>query len=139
MQIALVTAKPASFTPTNVGLAVNYQCTSCQTYADAYQWVVGVPAGADLTPEGRQRLDGVRKDLHDLGHSNLTASEIQREVPGLAAEVGSVLATEIEHSGEVEGRAKEEKQETQETTPGAPDRVSAEATTPPSTGDSVAP
>src|SRR3712207_3599695 len=40
LQVVLVFSDPEVVTPTNTAVAINYQCTTCETLATAYQYVL---------------------------------------------------------------------------------------------------
>lgn len=95
IQVLLVMSDPSLVAPTNVAVAINQDCTLCDTLASAYQFVVGIGTAIKLTPEGRQTIERIRKELAELRKQGLSIEEIQRRTDTLMDELGRVLATEI--------------------------------------------
>ena len=47
-------------TPQNVAIAINENCTSCETLASAYQWVLGTDEeNVRFSPEGRLAINEI--------------------------------------------------------------------------------
>ena len=133
IQVALVHGTPQVFTPVNQAWAFNYECTNCTTVADAYQFVTSVPEGAVFTKEGDKELKDLRKQVGDLKHGNLTPYELHDAVGGIVDQVRDVLATGIEHTGDVDHERGDAKAEDRMTTPESPrpDQVGTSAETAP--------
>jgi putative peptide zinc metalloprotease protein len=95
-QIVLVSGEPDVVAPENVAIAINDQCTLCETLAMAYQWVFGNgDEPVHFTPEGRQRLQEIKKQFKDLKHQDLTLEEIRARVRALAEQVNDVVVNEM--------------------------------------------
>jgi len=101
IQVLLITDDASVVTPTNLALALNVDCTNCETLADAYQWVSseGDPVRVHFTPEGNRRLAEIRREGHALRHSDLPLLDLQARIEQLAAEVGYVLANDLVQAG----------------------------------------
>jgi putative peptide zinc metalloprotease protein len=100
IQIVLVTGDPETVTPENVAIAINENCTSCETLASAYQWVLGTDEeNVRFSPEGRLAINEIRKELRELGKSDLPVDELQARVHQLMVRLGAVLRTELEPVG----------------------------------------
>jgi len=100
IQIVLVTGDPETVTPENVALAINVDCTSCETLASAYQWVLGTDEqNVRFSPEGQVAINQIRKELRELGASDLPVDELQARVKQLMLRLGEVLKTELEPVG----------------------------------------
>jgi len=95
IQILLVRADLTTFAPMNQAIAINQDCTSCDTLASAYQFAVGVGDKLKFTGEGHRRLEDIRHQLRDLRDSGLSGAEIQARVGGLMTELGDVLRTDV--------------------------------------------
>lgn len=91
----LVTGDVEVFQPVNVALALNTECTSCQTLAAAYQTVVGSSGRVRITGDGRRRIADLRQQLHDLRKQDLTLDQILAAVDRIADEFTAVLRTEV--------------------------------------------
>jgi hypothetical protein len=94
-QVVLANRAPTDVAADNAAVAANEACERCETVAIAYQFVVVGPGRAQLTPAGRQRLAGVRVELHRLSRSDGSAAEIAAGAERLAAEVADVLTVEL--------------------------------------------
>jgi putative peptide zinc metalloprotease protein len=100
IQIVLVTGDPETVTPQNIAIAINENCTSCETLASAYQWVLGTDEeNVRFSPEGRLAINEIRKELRELGQSDLPIDELQARVHQLMVRLGDVLRTELEPVG----------------------------------------
>lgn len=96
IQIVLISGTDAStVSPENLAIAINESCTLCDTLASAYQFVITADGHLNFTPEGRQRLAALRKELLALRDADLTGPEIQAKVAALMTELADVLATEL--------------------------------------------
>jgi putative peptide zinc metalloprotease protein len=119
-QVLLVYGDPSVVDPTNLALAINYECTLCDTLASAYQFVFGLAGPVRFTAEGQHQINDIRKQLSDLRKSGLTGAEIQQKTDALADQLRQVLATEVVPVGPTEepGAAPEKTSTTPtETTP----------------------
>ncbi|MEW1954729.1 hypothetical protein [Terrabacter sp. NPDC080008] len=79
-QVVLITGDARVAIPQNVSGAVNYSCAQCVTYALAQQLVLTVPA--ELTPETRQRLDALWRQISAFAGSvdNLPLDQIRSKL-----------------------------------------------------------
>ena len=128
IQVVLVTGNPDTVTPENVALAFNVECTSCETLASAYQWVLGTDEeNVRFSPEGRLAINEIRKGLRELGQSDLPVDELQARVHQLMLRLGEVLRTELEPVG----RPPDDGQRTESTTTTGPTESTPTATTEP--------
>lgn len=100
IQIVLVTGDPEVVTPQNIAIAMNVDCTACDTLASAYQWVLGTDEeNVRFTPEGRHAINEIRHALRELGKSDLPVAELQAKVDALMRRLGDVLRSELEPVG----------------------------------------
>jgi putative peptide zinc metalloprotease protein len=99
IQVALVFSDPDVVTPENLALAMNIECSLCDTLASAYQMVITTGGPVHLTEEGNRRIAEIRRKLLALRDSDLTGPELQAEVDGLYHELADVIATELVPAG----------------------------------------
>jgi putative peptide zinc metalloprotease protein len=99
IQIVLVTGDPEVVTPQNIALAFNVECTSCETFASAYQYVLGTDGNVHFTPEGRQEIQDIRKELRDLARAGLPLTELDTRLDALMQRLAQVLRNELVASG----------------------------------------
>ena len=127
-QIVLVMSDPDVVTPENLALAINNDCTSCVTYANATQLVLGTDGVVRLTADGQRRLTEVRRQLLALRPEELTPTELDAAVEKARNEVASIFSTEL-----VVVKPEEETDSTAQTS------SSSSSTTTPSSTTSTAP
>lgn len=95
-QIVIATSSPSTVTPTNLAIAVNFECTSCESLASAYQFVVG-GEGWELTKKGKKALKKIKKTIRELleDSDDLSLDELQMELDLIAADIRRILAEEM--------------------------------------------
>jgi putative peptide zinc metalloprotease protein len=99
-QIVLIFSDPDVVTPTNLALAVNWECTACLAFASAFQWVLTTEGPVHFTAEGNRLLSEVRRRLHELRKmEELTLEQLVAELQALAAIIRNVLANEMVSAG----------------------------------------
>src|SRR5438270_2919585 len=104
IQVVLVSGDPSTFTPTNVAIAYNQNCSECVTLADAFQFVFGTGARpAHLTPEGNRRLAEIRQEYEQLRHSGLPPDQLQARIGELAQQVYDVFTNDLVPAGQPGG------------------------------------
>jgi len=91
----LVIGEPTNFDPTNIALAINSGCTSCQTLASAYQHFVQNDTRVRISGAGRREIADVRAGLQSLRHSGLDVFAVQAKVDEYAARLVAVLENEV--------------------------------------------
>jgi putative peptide zinc metalloprotease protein len=101
-QVAVVSGTPSEVTPVNLALALNVECTSCETFASAYQFVVGGGGPWHLTDYGRHRIHELQLEARSLGRSELSFVDLQQQLDVLMDEVQYILDTEL-REGEGDG------------------------------------
>jgi putative peptide zinc metalloprotease protein len=98
-QVVLAMGDVDELTATNLALALNVDCTSCDTAAFAYQFVTGTGGPVHFTAEGNRRLAELRRRLRALRDAGLTDDELAAELDSAAAELSDVLAQELVPAG----------------------------------------
>jgi putative peptide zinc metalloprotease protein len=91
----LVIGNPDTFDPTNIALAINSDCTNCQTLATAYQQVVQYDTKVRITGAGRREIADIRQDLNSLRNSGLDILAIQKRVDTDAGRFLAVLQNDV--------------------------------------------
>jgi hypothetical protein len=101
VQIVLVSSKPGTVTPTNLAVALNENCTSCQTFATAFQFVVGVEdASVRFTKAGKKELKRIIGEFRSLRHETYTLDEFHTRTGALADQIRTVLRTQLVSKGD---------------------------------------
>jgi putative peptide zinc metalloprotease protein len=95
IQVLLITGDPTTFAPVNAAIAINQNCTSCDTLAAAYQFAIGVGTRLKFTHEGRREIAEIRRQLERLRKSGLTGPQIAAQVGALMNELSNVLQTQL--------------------------------------------
>jgi hypothetical protein len=103
-QVALVPQGARVQTPTNVALAVNFNCDHCATFAFAYQYAVDVPPGTRLPRVTRRQIASIRRQVaNDVQDTSLTFPALDKALTELAKQ----LRADVDH-----GLASEHRPET---------------------------
>lgn len=95
IEIVLVSGTPSTVAPQNVAVAVNESCTLCDTFASAYQFVIGADGPVHLTGQGMRDLRRIRKEIESWGRQKLTNEQIKTLLPGVVARIKEILATQL--------------------------------------------
>jgi hypothetical protein len=96
IQIVLVVGSPDTVTPTNAAIAINENCTLCQSFATAFQFVIGVKdESVELTREGKRELRKILREFRALKHHNLTLEEFHARTTALGDRLRQVLKTQL--------------------------------------------
>jgi putative peptide zinc metalloprotease protein len=96
MQVVLIFSDPEVVAPENLALAMNIECSLCDTLASAYQLVLTTDGVVRLTGEGHRRIAEIRRKLLQLRHSDLSGAELQAQIDAVYDELAEVIATELE-------------------------------------------
>ena len=94
-QVVLVSGAPSTVVPTNESVALNLECTRCQVYAAARQFVRVVDQPVRLTSAGRRELADVRATLRALEAQDPPIDQLHLTVEAQEARVRQVLNTEL--------------------------------------------
>jgi putative peptide zinc metalloprotease protein len=103
IQALLVFTTPTVATPTNLAIAMNVDCSACQTLASAYQLYLQTGGPAHFTADGNRQIAQIRRELEAIRHAGLTIWEIQADVDRLANELLAVLQNELVAAGRAGG------------------------------------
>ncbi|MEO8687595.1 MAG: hypothetical protein ABI611_05175 [Solirubrobacteraceae bacterium] len=96
IQIVLVMGDVTSATPQNVAVAVNEQCTACETFAAAYQFVLSTGGPVRFTKQAQRELHEIKKLLQRLGRSDIPLAELDARLKEIKARIKRVLETGLE-------------------------------------------
>lgn len=101
----IVTGDAEVIAPVNLALAINSDCSNCQTLAYAYQNLQTVDGKVRLTGAGRRGVASLRQQLNTLRTSGLDILQVKAEVDRIAGEFGEILNTEVVPIGRGAGAA----------------------------------
>lgn len=90
-------------TPVNLALALNTDCSGCQTLAAAYQYVTQNDTRVRITGTGRQQVASLRQQLNTLRLQGLSLEEVAAEADRIAMEFYAVLVNEVVPIGNPSG------------------------------------
>jgi hypothetical protein len=105
IQILLVESDPSVVSPTNLALAINQDCTLCDTFASAYQLVLGDGTRLRLTPTGSRSIAQIRREFEALRKQNLSDADLATQVDALVSRLSGVLDTELVGVGQPDASA----------------------------------
>jgi hypothetical protein len=103
IQVDLVSPIPTVLSATNVAIAVNSGCVTCDSFAAAFQYVVASDQRMKLSHAGREAVRSIEQQLAALQSTNLSPTDLTARVEGLAGQLGQVLATDlvaVHHAGD---------------------------------------
>ena len=130
IEIVLVEGDPSTVSPTNLALAENVSCTLCDTFATAYQFVIGTNGPVHFTVEGLKELHEIRKEIDDWGKQGLSNEQIRALLPGVLDRLKTLLATQLVADGKAEPhQGDESSNDTTTAQPNAPPQSTPTATT----------
>ena len=97
IQIILIADDVGTVTPENEAVALNFDCTECETLARAFQFVYGDGEELEFTKEGKKRLHDLKKRVQDLKHrDDLSIAQLNHELTLIAREVADVVQNETQ-------------------------------------------
>lgn len=94
-QVVVADKAPTSLDVGNAAIADNQSCAFCVADAFAYQFVLAFNGDARITGSGRRQLEQIDGALRRLARSGASADDIESAVEGYAAQVTSVLSSEL--------------------------------------------
>lgn len=103
IQIVLVMSDPNVVAPENAAVALNVECSSCETFAGAYQYVFSTGGSVRLTAEGTREILAIRRAFFELARraesGELSLAEVQAEAEQLIGRLYSVVQNELVPTG----------------------------------------
>lgn len=92
----------SDFSPTNLAIAINDQCTGCESVALAHQIVREVEENVRLTGDGKVRIARIVKRIRGLRDDGLTPPELDAQVDTYVDQIKVVLDEELVPHGDHE-------------------------------------
>ena len=99
VQVLAVDGTASDFAPLNAAVAVNDECTRCQTYAYARQEVITVDGPFTLTADGRDRIDRLEAAIEQTAGSGEPFVEMGADLDSLVVELRTTVLAEIDRAG----------------------------------------
>lgn len=128
IQVVLVMGDPEVVTPTNLALALNFECTLCYTMASAYQFVISTDGPVHFTAEGNRTIAELRQQLRDLLKSGASIEEIAAQLDVIVDQLAEVLATQMVPAGNSSDDGEDPADDAEEDTPSDTDDTEEEPT-----------
>lgn len=101
IQIVLVVGHPSVVTPGNIAVAVNYECTLCESLAMAYQFVIGVPEDFRFSGGAMREIKHIRNEIRKLlKQDDLSIAELRTRIDALADRLRVILREDIKRHEE---------------------------------------
>ena len=140
IKIVLVSGSPTTVVPENYAISINENCTLCNTFSAAFQFVIGVEdPSVGLTTEGKRELRAILREFKALKHERYTLAEFHAITRALGDRLRTVLKTQLVSRRDGQDDEDEEdfdEAETEEDERPAPPQPPAETTT---DGETTAP
>jgi putative peptide zinc metalloprotease protein len=139
IEIVLVEGSPTTVSPTNVALSENVSCTLCDTFATAYQFVIGTNGPVHFSEDGLRELHAIRQEIESWGKQGLSNEQIQALLPEVIDRLKTVLATQLVPDGNAQPHQNDESSQSTTTNaqPNAPPNGTPTATTETGTVDTT--
>jgi putative peptide zinc metalloprotease protein len=99
-QVLLVQSDASIVSPENLALTINQDCTLCDTFAAAYQIVLGDGTRLRFTAEGSLAIAQIRRDLQALRDQNLSDDDLNAQLDAIYGRLKGVLDTQLVGVGE---------------------------------------
>ncbi|MEY2516339.1 MAG: putative peptide zinc metalloprotease protein [bacterium] len=131
-QVLLVQSDASIVSPENLALTINEDCTLCDTFAAAYQIVLGDGTRLRFTAEGSQAIAQIRRDLQALRDQNLSDDDLDAQLDAIYGRLKGVLDTQLVGVGEP-GPQPSSAQAAEQTTTEPPAETAPTTTTTPAT------
>ncbi len=96
-----------NMSPQNVAVSVNDNCTLCDTFATAYQFVISTGGPVEFTKQGQHELHDIREEIKSWGVHHLSNEQIKALLPGVIDRLQQVLATQLVPVGRNDGHGDE--------------------------------
>ena len=95
IQVLIATGDFGVAAPTNLAVALNEVCPTCETLAYAYQLVLTTPELRILTEQGRRKIGEILAAIVILGSSDMPAEQLRTNLDALMVGLRGVVATEL--------------------------------------------
>ncbi len=95
VQVVLVESNANVATPSNLAVALNYDCQSCETFAGAYQYVVSTDGLVRFTPEGEAAMTAIQNQIRDLAATDLPFLELDAQLGALVDQLWATVDAEM--------------------------------------------
>jgi putative peptide zinc metalloprotease protein len=130
IQIVLVSGSPSTVVPENYALSINENCTLCNTFSAAFQFVIGVDdPSVGFTVEGHRQLLEILQEFKALKDEQYTLEEFHAKMQELGQRLRTLLNTQLVSRRSEPTVADGEEADTVETERPAPPQAPAETTT----------
>lgn len=95
VQVVLVQSNANVVTPSNLAVALNYGCHSCETFAGAYQYVVSTDGLVRFTPEGQAEMTAIQNQIRELAATDLPFPQLDAQLGALVDQLWATVDAEM--------------------------------------------
>ncbi|HEY0491918.1 MAG TPA: hypothetical protein VGD57_00430 [Candidatus Dormibacteraeota bacterium] len=95
IEAIIVIGSPRVYTPQNVAIALNTNCSYCDTAAYAGQFDLQYAGPVKLTERGQEQVENLREQLSSLRHSSLSAMQIAARAAEIRWRLEAVLKNNL--------------------------------------------
>jgi hypothetical protein len=99
LQAVFITRGATTIVPANVAAATNSDCTACDTFAFAYQYVLTTPGPVFLSDAARQQISQLRQDAAAAVAENIPPPQLLAELDAIAAEFKQTIDQDLQRAG----------------------------------------
>jgi putative peptide zinc metalloprotease protein len=99
IQVVFIMSDASVIAPENVAIAINQECTACNTFASAYQFVITTDGPVHFTAEGYKLLADLKKRIRDLLEAGLPLDQLDAQLDALMDELAAILRDHLVSAG----------------------------------------
>lgn len=99
VQVVLVQSNTHTATPNNLAIALNQNCSRCESYAGAFQYVVSTGGLVRFTAEGESRMAAIQNEIRDLAGQRLPFPELDARLGELVDQLWATVDQEMVRLG----------------------------------------
>ena len=99
IQVVFIMSDASVIAPENVAIAINQECTACNTFASAYQFVITTDGPVHFTDEGYKLLADLKKRIRDLLEAGLPLDQLDAQLDALMDELAAILRDHLVSAG----------------------------------------
>jgi putative peptide zinc metalloprotease protein len=100
VQIVLVQRDASTVAPRNLAIALNIDCTQCETFAAAHQYVITTNGLVRFTPEGQQQLASLQGQIRALAATDgIPFPDLDAQIDALVEQMWAVVDNELLKAG----------------------------------------
>ena len=102
ISVVLIMSDPSVVVPENLAVAMNIDCTLCETMALAYQLVLSPGEMVRISNDGSKTIKDLLDQIEEIGSSDLALDEIDAQVSALVDQLFDVVRDSLVPVGSVD-------------------------------------